>query len=270
MDMLWLICHRNGRTSEMDMQVGVSHEGDRQISQELAALAENRPFEEVAQAFPGYVRRQLLTRFLAYYELFKMIQDVPGWIAECGIYRGFSLFALARFLEIFCMGDKTRKIIGFDNFAGFTDLSEHDGNPEPRCTRHQGGSSPAEFKDDFYRLLELANRDCFAPWSKRIEVVEGNIQDTVPKYCQDNPGLRLSMLNIDVDIYDPVRTALSTLYPRLLPGGIVVLDEFAHIDWPGESRAVEDVFKENNWKVPKLKTLSFTGTPTTYFVKDEW
>lgn len=254
----------------MDMMLGQKNDEDKQISSALSRLACLRSFEEIEQAFPAYIRRQVLTRFLAYYELFKLIQDVPGWIAECGVYRGFSLFSLAKFVEIFCMGDKTRKVIGFDNFSGFTALSDQDGPPDEKCTRHEGGTNPSEFKDEFLELLSLSNQDCFAPWAERLQVVIGDIRDTVPKFCSEYPGLTLSMLHIDVDIYQPVKVSLEHLYPRLVPGGIVVLDEFAHLDWPGETKAVIDVFIQNGWAIPKFRTLSWVGTPTTYFIKEEF
>jgi hypothetical protein len=254
----------------MDMKLGASFEYDQDLTNKIIELAEKRPLSEVFQAFPAYTKRQLITRFLAYYELFKMIQDVPGWIAECGIYHGFSFFSLGKFLEIFCMGDKTRKIVGFDNFRGFTELAQSDGLPDLSCTRHEGGTNPSDFRDEFFQLLSCANADCFAPWAERFLVVEGDARETIPKFCIDNPGLRLSMLHIDIDIYEPVKTALANLYPRLLPGGIVVLDEFAHVDWPGESQALTDVFIENGWPIPKLQSFPWIGTPTTYFIKEHF
>ncbi len=259
---------RKTNENRMDMVLGLSSERDRHLSESLSALAEKRSFEEIAQCFPAYIRRINLTRFLAYYELFKKIEAVPGWIVECGIYRGFSLFSLAKFLEIFCMGDKTRKVLGFDNFSGFTDLREEDGPEDRSVTRNKGGTNPGNFRDDFFELLKLNNQDAFAPWAKRISVVEGNVQETVPKYCEENPGLRISFLNLDIDLYEPVCTCLEHLYPRVVPGGLVVLDEFAHKDWPGESKAVEDAFLRNGWKIPAFKTLTWVGTPTTYFIKE--
>ena len=137
------------------MMLGSKSEYDKAISERLAKLAQKMPFEEVAQTFPAYVRRQVITRFLAYYELFKLIENTPGWIVECGVYRGFSFFALGKFLEIFCMGDKTRKILGFDNFSGFNDLSPQDGPPNPEVTRVKGGADPSSFRNDFFELLEF-------------------------------------------------------------------------------------------------------------------
>jgi len=254
----------------MEMKIGAYSEYDKEINKKINLIAAGRPFDEVLQDFPAYTRRQLVTRFLAYYELFKLIQNIPGWIAEVGVYHGFSFFSLGKFLEIFCMGDKTRKIIGFDSFSGFTELSPEDGPEDKACGRNSGGTNPAEFKKAFLELLEMANADCFAPWAQRMLVIDGDARTTIPKYCQENPGLRLSMIHIDVDIYEPVKVALENLYPRLLPGGVLVLDEFAHKDWPGESMAVERCFKDNGWPLPKLQTFGWVGTPTTYLIKENW
>lgn len=258
------------KNTSMDMMLGAAYEKDIQLNELLETLADQRSFDEVSQAFPAYTRRILLTRFLAYYELFKLVKDMPGWIAECGVYRGFSFFALGKFLEIFCMGDKTRKLLGFENFEGFTPLTAEDGEKDLSVTRHEGGTNPANFRADFYKLLGIANAACFAPWTDRMILVEGDARLTIPQYCKDNPGLRLSMLHIDIDIYEPVSVALTHLYPLLLPGGVVVLDEYAHKDWPGESAALKDVFQANGWKTPKLRSLPWVGTPTTYFVKEEF
>lgn len=254
----------------MDMKLGSTSAHDIELTNKIMSIAEKRPLEEIFQAFPAYTRRQLLTRFLAYYELFKLIQTKPGWVVECGIYRGFSFFALGKFLEIFCMGDKTRKLLGFDSFSGFSALHKEDGPADPCVTRIIGGTNPADFRDEFFELLKLNNLDCFASWAERFQVVEGDVLETIPEYVRKFPGLRISLLHIDIDLYEPVSVALEHLYPLVVPGGIVVMDEYAHRDWPGESAALKHYFKKNDLPAPDLRTLGWHGTPTTYFFKEDF
>jgi len=223
-----------------------------------------RPFREIMEAFPVYVRRYNLTRFLAHYELFRMIQDTPGFIVECGVYRGASLLAFGKFLEIFCMGDKGRKVIGFDNFKGFTHFSIEDGPSEDVASKQIGGWSAKDFRDEFYELVDIFHSDTFAPWAKRVLMVEGDIEKTIPEYVKKNPGLRISLLHLDVDLYKPTMTALKHLYPLVVPGGLVVLDEYALLHWGGESKALEKFFGN---KMPKLHTFSWVGNPNCYFIK---
>lgn len=254
----------------MDMKLGASYSKDLEISKKVESLAEKRSFEELRQNFPAYTSRILITRFLAYYELFKLIQTKPGWIVECGIYRGFSFFSLGKFLEIFCMGDKTRKILGFDSFEGFSELTPEDGGEDSSVTRMKGGTNPSEYLDDFMQLLALNNLDAFAPWAERMHVVKGDARQTIPDYVKEHPGLRISLLHIDIDIYEPVSVALENLYPLVVPGGVIVLDEYAHQDWPGESSALENYFKKHGLPTPNLQTFGWCGTPTTYFVKEHF
>jgi len=177
-------------------------------------------------------------------------------------------FSLGKFLEIFCMGDKTRKVLGFDSFEGFSDLSPEDGGEKESATRMKGGTNPSDFEEDFFELLRLNNQDAFAPWAERMQVVKGDARFTIPQYVKENPGLRISLLHIDIDIYEPVSVALENFYPRIVPGGVVILDEYAHQDWPGESAALEQYFRKNSLPIPNLQTFGWCGTPTTYFVKE--
>src|SRR5881392_2841761 len=78
--------------------------------------------------FPKYVRRQHLKRFLAMYELFKLILPVKGSVVECGVFRGFSLMAWAKLSTILEPENLTRRIYGFDTFNGFPTVSSSDRN----------------------------------------------------------------------------------------------------------------------------------------------
>lgn len=241
---------------------------DKDILARIDAVVEkgNRPFREIMDAFPAYIRRYNLTRFLAHYELFRMIKDIPGSIVECGVYRGASLFAFGKFLEIFCMGDKARKAYGFDNFRGFTDLDPKDGPIDTGASREAGGWNPEDFRDEFMELLDIFHKDAFAPWADRIIMIEGDVLETIPTFVEKHPGLRISLLHLDIDLYKPTLTALENFYPRVVNGGLVVLDEYALINWGGESTAVEEYF---GGKIPKLHTFSWVGNPNCYFIKGE-
>jgi hypothetical protein len=253
----------------MDKQVKTykRFQADKETIEKLEALAGKRSFAEVMSAFPAYINRYNMTRFLAYYELFKIIQHKPGWIVECGVYRGFSLLSLAKFMEIFCMGNKTRKVLGFDNFAGFTELTKEDGEENKKVSKTKGGINPGAYRDEVLELIDISNMDAFAPWAKRCEVVEGNVEKTIPQYASEHPGLRIAMLNLDIDLYNPTKIALEQFYPRVVSGGVVVLDEYAHRDWAGESKALEDYFTSLGEPVPELKSFGWASTPTTYFIK---
>ena len=225
---------------------------------------EKIPQKDVLESFAIYARRINITRFLAHYELYKMIQDIPGCIVECGIYQGNSLFAFAKFLEIFHPGDRIRNVIGFDSFQGLQDFTEKDGPMYEKRSKVVGGWSAGEFKDAFYEFVDIYHADMFVPQAKRVQIVEGNILETVPEYVEQHPGLRISLLHLDVDIYEPNLVALKYLYPRVVPGGLVVLDEYGMTEWGGESAAFEEYFQGD---MPVLNKFSWTSTPGGYFIK---
>ena len=78
---------------------------------------------DAVRHFAVLARRQLLKRFLAHTELFKLTLDVPGDIAELGVFRGLGLMTWANLLEAYCVGDRTKTVHGFDNWSGFVGFS---------------------------------------------------------------------------------------------------------------------------------------------------
>ena len=68
-------------------------------------------------------------------------------------------------------------------------------------------------------------------------------------------------LNLDTDIYEPAVTILDTLYPRIVKGGILILDDYKV--FPGETKAVNEYFKGKKIKIEKFP---FSSTPH-YIIK---
>ena len=85
---------------------------------------------EAVKHFTVLLRRQALKRFLAHAELFRMTLEVPGDVAELGVFRGLGLFTWANLLEAYCIGDRTKMVFGFDNWKGFGAFSPQDGEKD--------------------------------------------------------------------------------------------------------------------------------------------
>ncbi len=248
-------------------RVGGTFSHDEEVWNQIESAVEDHsmPLRDVLESFPLYVRRVNLSRFLVHYELFKMIKDTPGSIVECGVYRGSSLLTWAKLLEIFCPGDRVRKVIGFDNFAGFPELVKEDGPENPSRSKVQGGWDSSPYYDELLEHLDIFHKDSFIPRAKRVELQVGNIEDTAREYVANNPGMRISLLHLDVDIYKPTKAALEAFYPLVVPGGMVILDEYGMHEWGGESTAFDEYFKDR--EKPELKTFPLSSIPTAYFIK---
>jgi hypothetical protein len=212
----------------------------------------------------AFGRRMHFMKAFAHYEVFRLVADLPGDIVECGVYKGASLLSFARFLETFSPGDRTRKVLGFDHFRGLADRSDKDGLSE-RVGNTAEGWNPAAFRDTLFALVDAFNADSFVPQRARVELVDGDVRETAPAYVAENPGLRVALLHLDMDLYEPTLAALRAFWPRLLAGGVVLLDEYAIREWPGETEAVEAFFEG---RPPRIRKFGWASAPGGYFVKE--
>lgn len=191
--------------------------------------------EAKLENFPKYVRRQHLKRFLAMYELFKLILPVKGSIIECGVFRGFSLMSWAKLSSILEPENLTRRIYGFDTFNGFPSISNKD-------VTGGGIAEVGDFQtssyDELKSLIELYDKDRFLGHIPKVELVRGDVASTIPDFIANNQHLLISLLFIDLDLYEPTKVALNNFLPRMPKGSIVAFDELDNPIWPGETEAL--------------------------------
>lgn len=192
-----------------------------------------------------------LGKFIAHYELFKMTAGKPGAIVECGVFRGNSLIRFAGFSKLWGAA-ANKKIIGFDSFGGFPETKFEADKKQRRKFIADAGSqsiSTAQLKGVLrHKGIE-----------KNVELVVGDITKTVPEYVKKNPLLKICLLNLDVDIYEPTVVILRYLYPLIVPGGVLILDDYGV--FPGETKAVDDYFRGK-----KIKIRKFPFAPTPRFL----
>ncbi len=226
---------------------------------------EGMTLPDMLMNWPSYVRRRELPRFLAHYELFKQVIDLPGCIVECGVFKGASLFTWTKLMETFCPGDRNRKVYGIDHFEGLTDFNPKDGGDGADYFHKEHGGWKAS-ANHARVLTELANIDGMMPGLDRCELVEGNVLTVLESFLETHPGLRISLLYLDMDIYEPTLEALRRLYPLVVKGGIVALDEYGMQPWEGESRAAEEYFASIG-EAPTWRKFPTAVLPGGYFVK---
>lgn len=192
-------------------------------------------------------------KILAHYELYKMVKDVPGAIVECGIFKGTSLTRFATFRDLFS-NSYSKKIIGFDTFGKFPETEfEQDKAPRNKFISNAGEEGISQ-----EQLLNILAKKRL---EKNVELVEGDILKTVPDYLDKHPELKISLLNLDTDIYEPAVVILEKLYPRIVKGGLLILDDYGV--FPGETKAVDEYFADLDIEIKKF---SFCMTPC-YVIK---
>lgn len=190
------------------------------------------------EAFTKYVSRQSLTKFIARHELFKKQLHINGSIVEVGVHRGASLMAWAHLSSILEPVHYTRKIIGFDTFAGFPSLNEKDSKGVSEHLKSGGFQAGEEAHEDLLQAIRLYDLNRLMNHIPKIELVVGDVCKTLPGYLEVNPHLVVSLLHLDADLYEPTKAVLELLLPRMPKGAVIVFDELNMNLFPGETLAV--------------------------------
>ncbi len=184
---------------------------------------------------------------------------VPGAFVECGVWRGGSVLAMVLTLQR--LGVDDRDLYLFDTFEGMTEPGEADVSrfDEPALATwrraRDAGRTAWEwfFRPELFSLEHVQEllRATGYP-SERLHFVVGMVEDTVPDRAPDE----VALLRLDTDWYESTRHELEHLYPRLVPGGVLIVDDYGH--WEGCRRAVDEYFAT---EAPPmlLSRLDYTG-----------
>ncbi len=225
-----------------------------EYNEKRASVLSRVDAQYVADAPFLFANRIAVTAALSRIELFKMVQDIPGAIVECGVYKGNSLMLymqLSMILEPYAIN---RSIIGFDTFGGFASI---DAEQDPVDINE------SMFSDTDETLIQdmIDANDLIRPVNRipRCEIVKGDILETVPAFVKTRPDLVVAMLILDTDLYKSTKVALETFLPYMPKGAIVVLDEVAYRNFPGETQALRDVLDLNKIELKRLPFDSSVG-----------
>ena len=183
-----------------------------------------------------------ISKFVTHLDLFRRISGLPGAIVECGVFKGASLCRWTK-LRALLENNGSRRIVAFDTFGKFpeADFAEDRGRRNDFVSA-AGDSSIAR------DALEALLRDQGV--SDNVDLIAGDIAETVPAYVENRPELKIAMLNIDVDLLAPTRICLEWLYPRLVKGGVAILDDYGA--FAGANRAIDDYFADTDVRIQKL------------------
>lgn len=190
-----------------------------------------------------------MAKLLAHYELYRRITHLPGAVIELGVYKGASFMRFASFREIL-ENAHSRPLIGFDAFGSFP----RDG-VTAAADRHfiehfetAGGQGIA--RQDLEGLIAAKG---FA----NTQLVEGNIFATVPEFLAAHPALKVALLHLDLDVYEPTAFALDQLLPRMARGGLVMFDDYGLVE--GATRAADEACATLGVTMAKLSHYVIPG-----------
>ena len=181
-------------------------------------------------------------KLLAHVELYRRATSVPGAFVECGVFKGASFARFAMVRQLF-ESDESRALVGFDTFGKFPETRfEADKDRRSRFIESAGDDSISV--DQLHGVLE--HKGCH----KNVTLVAGDICETVPAFVEQHPELRIALLHVDVDMYEPSEVIMRVLAPLVVPGGVIVLDDYGM--FPGATKAIDDFLADRPERIQKL------------------
>jgi len=183
-------------------------------------------------------------------------EKIPGDFAEAGVWRGGCCILMRGILA--ANGIRDRKVYAVDSFAGLPPPNPHEFPQDEGLNLHlypELAVSLEEVKANFerYGLLD-----------EQVVFVRGLFQDTLPLLDAE----RFALIRLDADLYESTTAALEALYPKLSPGGFLILDDYKFLKSVREAAddyrarmGIESPIHEIDWnsvwwQKPKTASLS--------------
>lgn len=183
-------------------------------------------------------------------------ERIKGCMIECGTWKGGSAMLMVLAARHFGW---TGNLILFDTFMGMTPPDEHD-------VDYKGARA-----EDLMKATEEA-RESEKIWAwagieevrrnlgrvsfdgVRVIFVQGPVEETLTT-SQTGP---IALLRLDTDFYASTIAEMEILYPKLQPGGVLIVDDYGH--WAGARKAVDTYLAQMaSGSRPYLAPIDFTG-----------
>jgi len=190
-------------------------------------------------------------KLLYHYEIYKMIKDLPGDILEFGVFKGSSLIRLLTFRNLI-ENNFSRKIYGFDTFKRFPNQVRKSDKKLKKEFTADAGNTISKIK-----LTQILKRKKI----ENFELIEGDVIKTLNPFLKKNDNLKISLLHLDMDVFNSTNFVLKKLIKKVVKNGIILIDDYGTVE--GATKAVDNFLIKN--KKLELKKLNFYKVPS--FIK---
>ena len=157
--------------------------------------------------------------------------DLDGEVAECGAFQGLSSYLFCSYLRLACPDFDGRGYHIFDSFQGLS-------QPPRSRSRLSGSRRRYPFR------IQKGRR-----FHGSLEAVKSTLMDFpqieyhrgwIPESFAGIPEKNYRFVHLDLDLYEPIKGSVEYFYPRMVKGGVIVIDEYAFPRWPGARKAVDE------------------------------
>ena len=214
---------------------------------------------------PAFAGHMNLARFLALYETYKRTLQLAGHIAEVGVWKASCLLYFAKLTKIFEPESPTL-VHGFDWYRGNVS------GPDEKTARVQKLLKTSPSSEEVGRSRTVDEAEEMYQTVKKLIAVQGldhivhlhklDVTTELDQFFEKHPHIQFKIVFLDLATYDTVKASLSHFWPRILPGGVLILDTFNHEITPGETRAVRECLPN-----AQVQQYVFTNHPSAYIVK---
>jgi len=155
-------------------------------------------------------------------------RGIKGDFVECGVFFGGASMLIGKTLMM--LGETSRELWLYDSFQGFV------GEQAKDDVTWYGDSIATRFPD--FEVIAKDNIASIGYPVEKVRFVKGDIEKIAP----DNKHGDIALLRLDTDTYHSTKAELEHFYPKLVSGGILIIDDYGHAD--GARRAVDEYFAD--------------------------
>jgi len=179
------------------------------------------------------------------------LNDIEGDFVECGVWRGGQTMIMAH--ALLQENDTNRKIWLYDTYTGMSEPTNND----IKISTHEKAETLLLKKD---KSTERGNIWCYAPIEEvkknvlstgynpnNFVFVKGKVEDTIP----DQIPSKIALLRLDTDWYESTYHELVHLFPRLVKGGVLIIDDYG--TWEGSRLAVDEYILKRREKIMLMR-----------------
>jgi len=182
--------------------------------------------------------------------LCEKVKELKGSVVECGVWRGGMVASIAEVLG------NNRKYYLFDSFEGLPAPGENDGGD---AFKWQANTKSPEYYDNCKAEESYAMNAMRLSGVHDYQTIKGWFNETLPDAKCDE----IALLRLDGDWYDSTMDCLKNLYPKVVDGGLILIDDYYF--WDGCTKAVHDYLSQNNL----AERIHQTTNGVCYFIKNE-
>lgn len=180
--------------------------------------------------------------------------NIEGDIVECGVWKGGS--SMAAMAALIHKKDITREIYLYDTYEGMSAPTEEDKVFTGTSAEAMLESSDVNDSTSVWCYSSIeevkANVATINYPTQKLHFVKGKVEDTIPQTIPT----KIAVLRLDTDWYQSTKHELEHLYPLLVSGGVLIIDDYGH--WEGARKAVDEYIAKHKLQI-LLNRIDYTG-----------